>query len=147
MEHEPLFASSHDALLFAFHSGRQSPRSPLASLLPRGGIGSGKGLHGIEGAAQAGIILARYKRLEKPQQHVLRVRFGRNETECAHCGTVAPCTEWTEALDALSRCAELDGVHRAARHAMVAKAVCGQKLEAAAMTAIDNLLRDAGVVG
>ncbi len=178
-ECEPLFRSAHHALIFAFnYAGQQSPRTPMTGLLHRGGIGSGKGLHGIDGAAQAGIILAEYAKLEKPHQHILRVRFGKNIQECACCGHNAPCMEWTEAVDALSRYAELDGVHRGARHLIVEKVVCGlrgvsvaaiageyrliertlqqqtqglrrklERLESAAMTAIDELLRDAGIVG
>ncbi len=125
---EPLFGSAHDALIFAFnHAGQHSPRTPLAGLLHRGGIGSGKGLHGIEAAAQAGIILAEFEKLAKPHQHVLRVRFGRNEQPCPHCHITGPCEEWVQAVDALSRCAELDTLNRQARHLMVEKAVCGLK--------------------
>lgn len=125
---QPLFESAHDALLFAFnYAGQQSPRTPLTGLIQRGALGSGKGLHGVEGAAQAGIILAHYATLQKPHQHILRVRFGRNEQPCPHCQIIGPCAEWVEAVDALSRAPELDGVHRAARHLMVEKAVCGIK--------------------
>lgn len=124
----PLFESAHHALVFAFnYSGQQSPRSPMTGLMGTHGIGNGKGLSGLDGAAQAGMVFAEFDKLAKPHQQVLRVRFGKNEQECPCCGINAPCTDWTESVDALSRCAELDGVHRAARHAMVTKAVCGIK--------------------
>ncbi len=141
MENEPLFTSAHDALLFAFnYAGQQSPRTPLAGLMHRGGLGKGKGLHGLDGAAQAGIILAEYGRLEKAHQHILRVRFGRGERYCSHCNSLAPCAEWTEAVDALSRCPELDGVPRTARHKMIEKAVCGAKGLSVAMIAAESKL-------
>jgi hypothetical protein len=126
MQNEPLFTAAHDALIYAYnYAGQQSPKSPIAGLVHRGGLGKGRGLHGIDGAAQAGIILAATAKLAMPQQHVLRVRFGRHQQPCPHCQVMGPCAEWVEAVDALSRSAELAGVHRAARHLLVEKAVCG----------------------
>lgn len=128
MQNEPLFNSAHAALLFAFnYAGQQSPRTPMAGLIKGGRLGTGKGLHGLDGAAQAGIILAQFNKLPQPHQQILRIRFGKNEQHCPHCHTMGPCQEWVEAVDALSRCPDLDGVHRPARHLMVEKAVCGIK--------------------
>ncbi len=110
---EALFQSAHDALLFAYNHGAQSPRSPLAGLAPRTGqLGKGRGLAGFDGAAQAGIILAVCATLAPDHHRVLRVRFGRNEQPCPHCQTIASCAEWIEAVDALSRTPDLEGVQR-----------------------------------
>lgn len=53
---DPLFKCAHDALAFAYrYNFQQYAPTPVAKLM-RGKIGSGKGLVGVDGAAQAGII-------------------------------------------------------------------------------------------
>jgi len=127
----PLFNSAHAALIFAFHySGQQSPRSPMTQLLGGHGIGSGKGLHGLDGAAQAGLILAEFDRLSEQQRHVLLIRFGDVRHSCPCCGQMAPSEEWMEALDAVSWSMGLEGYPRKIRHGMIEKAVCRRKWDA-----------------
>lgn len=135
MIEEPLFRSTHAALVFAFSfAGNQSPKTPLMSLIlnpgdQAGHIGGGKGLVGLDAAAQAGMILAQVDRLPDDQHNVIVVKYCRVQHECRCCGQYAPRDEWKSAIDALSHCIELEGVHRAVRVMMVEKAICGGRLD------------------
>ena len=83
MTDEPLFNSTHVALTFAFeYAGQQSPRTPMTSLMRTENIGSGKGLSGLDGAAQAGFILAEVCRLSDDQHNIIVARYGRVTHEC-----------------------------------------------------------------
>jgi len=127
---EPLFNSTHDALVFAFnYAGQQSPRTPMTSLMRTAQIGSGKGLSGLDGAAQAGMILAEVDRLPDDQHNVIVARYGHVLHECPHCEQDAPSDEWRAAIDALSHCVEMEGVHRKVRLMMVERAICGGRLD------------------
>ncbi len=131
MAEEGLFRSAQDALRFAFnYSGQQSPMTPMTRLLAGPGIGKGLGMVGLDGAAQAGIILARLDKLTAQQRNVLTVSFGDVRMECPCCGQLAPSDEWRDAIDALSHCAELEGVPRPVRYAAIEKAICRRKWDA-----------------
>lgn len=72
---EPLFRSVTDALLFAFNFSReQGGESFLAKLIYQN-LGSGKGLIGVDGAAQAGMILAAVGRLPPAYKAAITARF------------------------------------------------------------------------
>lgn len=130
MSEEPLFKSTHDALVYAFqYANQQSPKTPMTSLMRSVSIGSGKGLSGVDGAAQAGMILAEVCRLPDDQHNVIVARYGHVLHECSHCEQDAPSEEWRSAIDALSHCVELEGVHRKVRRMMVERAICGGKLD------------------
>lgn len=131
MIEEPLFKSTHEVLIFAFnYLGQQSPKTPMTSLFKSNPIGTGKGLYGVDGAAQAGMILAEVCRLSDDQHNVIVARYYRVTHECRCCGQQAPREEWKAAIDALSHCVELEGVHRAVRLVMVEKAICGGRIDA-----------------
>jgi len=49
--------------------------------------------------------------------------------ECKCCGQDAPSDEWRAAIDALSHCPELEGLHKKVRLIIVERATCGGKLE------------------
>lgn len=130
MIEEPLFKSTHDALVFSFnYAHQQSPRTPMTSLMRTAGIGSGKGLSGLDGAAQAGMVLAEVCRLPDDQHNVIVARYGHVLHECSHCEQDAPSDEWRAAVNALTHCVELEGVHRKVRIMMVERAVCGGRLD------------------
>jgi hypothetical protein len=81
VEPEPLFDSAYAALAFAYrYSTQQYQPTPMARLM-RGSIGSGKGLHGLDGAAQAGIIRAMVEALNKPERYVIVGRFATEKVE------------------------------------------------------------------
>ena len=122
---EPVFASVESALTFAFrYAGQQSPPTPMRRLGTEANLGSGRGLVGLDGAAQAGLILRELDKLPKPQRWVLTVRFGDVRRECPCCGQPAPSAEWLDAVDGLCWCEELEGYPRRVKYAMIEKIVC-----------------------
>ena len=126
MNEQALFGSVEEALTFAFnYSVEQSPRTPMTALVQGGAIGSGKGLYGVDGAAQAAMILNKLDTLPKEQRWVLTVRFAADvQPECPCCGRPAQTDEWQDAVDGLAWCVELEGVPKKMRHAMIEKVLC-----------------------
>lgn len=134
---EALFQSTHAALVYAYNfSDQQYAPPPMVRLMRGGAVGSGKGLVGIDGAGQAGLILAEVMQLETPSQAVLAARFSPHDLPC-ECGSrccsghkASPA--WREAIDflteyvlknVLSGCAS----HYRLRRAMVAR-LYGEKV-------------------
>lgn len=73
---DPLFDSAYSALAFAFrYSSQQYQPTPMARLM-RGSIGSGKGLVGLDGAAQAGFIRGMVEKLPAFERAAIVARFG-----------------------------------------------------------------------
>lgn len=60
---EPLFSSAHAAIVFALNYNHQQYDKPLMNRLSWGSVPQGKGLSGIDGAAQAGMIRGMIGRL------------------------------------------------------------------------------------
>lgn len=99
---DPLFSSTHAALSFAFnYSERQSAPSILGRLSdkPRD---IGKGLSGLDGAAQAGMIRREVLQLDALQRAVVVCKFARPK-ECAHCRSLVDSNERIEAIEALTQ--------------------------------------------
>lgn len=102
MTEERLFDSSHAALVFAFNfSGQQYQASAMnKAMTPQ--IGSGKGLVGVDGAAQAGMIRRELGTLPDLHQAVLTARVAPRDVPC-ECGR-ACCVgkqlnaEWADAI-------------------------------------------------
>jgi DNA-binding transcriptional ArsR family regulator len=104
---EPAFQSAAQALTFAFNFTMQQYDRPLMNRLADGpGIRTGKGLGGLDGAAQAGFIRRRVSTLTHLQQSALVVKFAPSEIVCS-CGN-ACCKgsrsncEWDASLRALA---------------------------------------------
>lgn len=83
-----LFKSPGDALTFAFaYSSEQYAETQMSKLVKRvGRISSGKGLVGIDGAGQAGLILAQLNKLPKLHQACITARYSLKFSECKTCG-------------------------------------------------------------
>jgi hypothetical protein len=128
---EHLFTSAHDALTFAFRFSHQaSPKTPMSTLLSGLGIGSGKGLVGIDGAAQSGLILSAVGHLPVDQKQVLTVRYGDVPIECSCCGAEGRSKEWMAAVDDLShRIDTIRDLHQRDRRAIVVKVLCRRRGE------------------
>jgi hypothetical protein len=63
--HEGIFASAEEAITFACnYSSQQYALSPMAKILQRGAYGSGRGLVGLDGAGQAGMVFAELERFD-----------------------------------------------------------------------------------
>ncbi|MDY0071806.1 MAG: hypothetical protein RBR77_04070 [Thauera sp.] len=99
---QPLYDNLSDALKFGFnYSGQQYAESMLTKLFKRG-IGSGKGLVALDGAAQSGMILSAVERLDDVGQAVIAARFAPRFTECKCCGGDKGTDTWVEAVNCLA---------------------------------------------
>lgn len=103
---EPLFESAHGALVFAFNFSGQCYDRPMMNRLASPAIGSGKGLVGLDGAAQAGMIRAEVKTLGKLAESILIARIAPRMTPCSCrsscCSGHKPNKEWTDAIAILA---------------------------------------------
>lgn len=99
---ESVFDSTHSALMFAFRfSTEQYGESVLGRMQGRG-CGSGKGLVGMDGAGQAGMVLAELGRLEAIERAALVARFAQRCEPCPCCGSARPTKLWSEAVALLA---------------------------------------------
>ncbi|MGE6498636.1 DNA-binding protein [Cupriavidus metallidurans] len=104
---DALFSSTHAALRFAFaYSTEQYGQTPMSKLM-RGTIGSGKGLIGTDGAAQAGMIRSRIdEALSGRHVAILVARFAppRHQCNCRSscCSGHRTNPEWDAAIQHLT---------------------------------------------
>lgn len=104
---DPLFKSSKGALLFALnytHGGIKSPS--IVALMKDAGGKKGRGLGGLDGAAQAGMIQVELGRLSELRRAILVARYA---VPSLPCSCRAPCCrgyrdnpEWDEAISWLA---------------------------------------------
>lgn len=86
---ENLFDSAAAALAFAFnYSSQQYAETPMGKLLKGQAIGNGKGLGGLDGAAQAAFVQAEVNRLAPMQRACIVARYAPKSEPC-DCGR--PC--------------------------------------------------------
>jgi hypothetical protein len=106
IEVEPLFGSTHAALVFAFNFSHQAYDRPRMNRMSDGPKRSGKGLVGLDGAGQAGLIRAEVSRLNPAEAMVVTARFAprRDRCECRQscCSGWRPGREWRAATDHLT---------------------------------------------
>jgi hypothetical protein len=96
-----LFKNTHEALRFAFNfSSQQYPESQMAKLIKQN-IGTGKGLVAIDGASQAGLILAELSKMDRLHFHCLVARHAMRYKECSCCGGEKRMQAWHESIVAL----------------------------------------------
>lgn len=102
-ETEILFDSVDSALRFAFsYSTQQYSPTPMARAMRGGNVGTGKGLVGVDGAGQAGMVRRQIKEFSDLHRAVLIAQFAPAELPC---DCTAPCCsrkrtnrEWAEAI-------------------------------------------------
>lgn len=111
----PLFPSAHAALTFALNYSMQQYNRPLMNRVASGELTAGmapdggKGLSGLDGAGQAGMIRAELARLKPIEQAVLVAHAAPSQIPCA-CG-IACCSgwktnpEWQDAMSVLTTAA------------------------------------------
>lgn len=76
-----LFESVYSALTFAYrYSGQQYSPSLMAQMM-RGPMKTGKGLSGLDGAGQAGIIRGLMMNLDPYEREMIAARFEANERD------------------------------------------------------------------
>jgi hypothetical protein len=90
---EPMFKSAHAALVFALNYSMQQYDRPLMNRKAAGpSTGTGKGLSGLDGAGQAGMVRVELERLAPIQQAVLVASIAPQQLPC-ECG-VSCCSGW-----------------------------------------------------
>ena len=102
----PLFDSAHGALVFAFNFSTQCYDRPIMNRMADGPEKSGKGLVGLDGAAQAGFVLAEVKSMGRISEAVIAARIAPRSNPC-ECG--ASCCSghksnktWVDAIAVLA---------------------------------------------
>jgi len=96
---EPIFRGAREALVFALlYDGSTLATSTLGRLAQCGAIGSGRGLHGLDGAGTAALLRARFDRLEDHHAAAL----------IARCADIAGAP-WSAAVGELARFVEASG--------------------------------------
>lgn len=103
---EPLFENAHSALIFAFNFSGQTLDRPMMNRIAAPGVGSGKGLAGNDGAAQAGMIRREVQAIGRLGESILIARYA---PRMSPCGCRASCCsghklnkEWADAIAYLS---------------------------------------------
>jgi hypothetical protein len=138
----PLFSSAHAALTFAYnHSDQVYDKPMMARLASRPGA-SGKGLGGVDGAGQAGIIQGAIDDLPPLLRAILYARFARRECACKSCGTKVDSLQWQEAIGVIATAAASQALSgrtspRVLRHAIVERYFGKKVLLAAAADRAD----------
>lgn len=99
---EPLFTSAHAALTFAFGYSMQQYDRPAMNRMAAPALGTGKGLAGLDGSAQAGMIRAEVQALGKLAEAILIARLAPRTQPCscraACCSGSRQNREWAEAI-------------------------------------------------
>ena len=109
---DAIFDSTRSALVFAFgFRTQQYGETPLAKL-QRHRLGSGRGLVGMDGAGQAGMVLAQIDRLGPTDRAVIIARFAPRFEPCPCCGGEKRIKIWQEAIEHLVSCCILPGVSK-----------------------------------
>ena len=84
MTEQPLFSSAHNALTFAFNFSAQQYERPLMNRLadsPTAVVS--KGLSGMDGAGQAGLIFCALERLKPLHQFIVFATYAPRELPCS----------------------------------------------------------------
>jgi hypothetical protein len=102
---DPLFSSAHSALVFAFNFSMAYYDRPLMNKMADDPRPIGKGLSGLDGAAQAGFVRAELRNIGAIGEAILTARIAPRSTPCechrACCAGQIPSIEWTNAIDVL----------------------------------------------
>ena len=104
---EGIFRSAHEAVVFALNfASQQYALSPIAKLMQGGALGSGRGLSGLDGAAQAGMVIAELAKLD--YYHAVSL-VARCATRQIRCSCSSPCCSgwrdselWREAISIMT---------------------------------------------
>jgi hypothetical protein len=106
-ESEPLFASAHGALVFAFNFSMDLYDRPLMNKMADGPYTTGKGLSGLDGAAQAGFVRAELRNIGVIGEAILTARIAPHASPCvcrkACCSGNIPNVLWTNSIDVLAQ--------------------------------------------
>lgn len=124
---ERLFRSAHAALTFAYnHTDQVYDKPMMARMAQVPGSGTGKGLGGVDGTGQAGIILAALEPLPRLYRAVLVARFAPRTDQCRCCKGTVDRHDWLAAVREISDAAACEALSaqptaRILRDAIVAR--------------------------
>lgn len=97
-----LFGNAHAALVFAFNFSSQCYDRPMMNRMAQPSVGTGKGLVGLDGAAQSGFILAELKGLGPLAESILIARMAPRWMPCdcrsSCCSGRKPNKVWVNAV-------------------------------------------------
>lgn len=97
---QPVFNSYQEALIFAYnYADQQYAKSLMTRILAS--TGSNKGLIGLDGAGEAGMIMASVRKLSQVEQDVLCVRYTKVKSSCKCCGHDINTSQVRESLSRL----------------------------------------------
>jgi hypothetical protein len=103
---DPLFMSARSALVFAYNFSGQSLARPPVNRMAAPSAGTGKGLGGLDGAAQAGFIRREVKVLGTLPEAILIARIAPRSTPCGCralcCSGQKPNREWIDSINLLA---------------------------------------------
>ncbi|WP_348995933.1 hypothetical protein ABFG95_11985 [Achromobacter sp. HNDS-1] len=107
---EPLFKSAHAALVFALNYSMQQYDRPLMNRKAAGpATGPGKGLSGVDGAGQAGMVRVELAKLTPIQQAALVASVAPQQLPCeckvSCCSGLKLNQEWANAIRDLTTAA------------------------------------------
>jgi len=123
---EPVFRSTHAALMFALNFTHGTlKRSTLAAMMSS--AGNGRGLGGLDGAAQAGMIRAELEKLAKLRRTILVARYVVATIPCdcgrSCCSKIRENAEWSEAVNCLSEYVLHEGLTGSVSHYRLRRAL------------------------
>lgn len=103
---DTIFRSYREALSFAFNFTHGTIKRPMLATLAGGPSKPGRGLGGLDGAAQAGMIKAEVLKLPNVRRYILTGRYARPHSPCdcrrPCCSRLLPNAEWVEAVEWLN---------------------------------------------
>lgn len=100
---DPLFNSAASAIMFALrYSSQQYAETPMSKLMKRGGRASGKGLVGLDGAGQAGMILKKIDNLGRLERACIIARYTDRMAECPCCKAATASDDYRDAINVLA---------------------------------------------
>lgn len=103
---EPLFKSAHAALVFAYRFTSQQYDRPLMNRMADKEARTGKGLAGLDGAGQAGLIRSEVKGLGPLYESIVIASFAPQDVTCECkrpcCAGSKVNKEWSSAIDAIT---------------------------------------------
>lgn len=105
-EEQSIFTSAHAAMVFAFNFSSQNYDRPMMNRLASPAVGTGKGLVGLDGAAQAGFVRAEVQGLGPLAEAILIARIAPRHMPChcrsSCCGGKKANREWSNAIGYLA---------------------------------------------
>lgn len=129
---EPLFKSTHNALLFAFNFSAQQYERPMMNRMADDPVDYvSKGLSGMDGAAQAGMVFAKLERLQPLHQYIVFATYAPRviRCECRHpcCAGHKPNELWNACIRMIEEAAIIQALpgcvsHRVLRRGIVRRA-------------------------